>query len=572
MRLTFTAAWALAWLVASPIPAAGSGGITPGWLALPFLTGLGAGLLLPSRAVPRYSKKGDLALLAVLAAGTLALERIAVSALRPSSPMAGGLSSILPSVEAGGYAVPAVGAILGVAAALYLHGWLERYSSLPFPVRASAIGFGLAGAHLLAAAAELDGVAGRSAPAYLFLFLAAAATIGLPDTPPPGHHPDGAVMHAARAGEPLTPAGLRRPSLVYAATLILYAAAGIVLAALWASASRSEASLTSAPASGTAPDSAAAGHAIWALGASLAGWQLRESTAGTLLTLGIALLGASWSLLQAPFSSWAPTTAYLLMQAGLALVTVPLGAEFAGLRLRGVSPATGRTGLACMALGAAGGILAAATVGTAAPALEAHPGPAPTLALLGLFLALALGGMPLARRPLPSFALDAAAVSGPSPRSRAPGREAAVSRPSFDAPSHPTREDAKVVLRAFGLTPREQEVALRLVYDKMVLKDIAAALYITRNTLRTHLRHIYEKCGVRGRDELAALLARQLGQADPPSPAPAPSASRREPKAPPREAAALRASTSLPDKSAAPKPQASKPRPLGAEPRSVPRA
>ncbi len=123
-----------------------------------------------------------------------------------------------------------------------------------------------------------------------------------------------------------------------------------------------------------------------------------------------------------------------------------------------------------------------------------------------------------------------------------------------------------MVLRAFGLTPREREVALRLVYDQMVLKDIAAALYITRNTLRTHLRHIYEKCGVRGRDELAALLTRQLGQPEAPSSVEALAAPRRGPKAPPPVAATRRASTTSSNE------PAPNPRPLGASPRSAPRA
>jgi DNA-binding CsgD family transcriptional regulator len=53
------------------------------------------------------------------------------------------------------------------------------------------------------------------------------------------------------------------------------------------------------------------------------------------------------------------------------------------------------------------------------------------------------------------------------------------------------------------LTEREREVAglLALGLDN---EEIAAALFVSRNTVKTHLRHIYEKLGARSRTEAVA--------------------------------------------------------------------
>jgi DNA-binding CsgD family transcriptional regulator len=59
------------------------------------------------------------------------------------------------------------------------------------------------------------------------------------------------------------------------------------------------------------------------------------------------------------------------------------------------------------------------------------------------------------------------------------------------------------------LTPTEQRVAA-LVADGKSNKEIAAALFVTVRTVETHLRHIYEKLGVRSRAELAGIIARRV--------------------------------------------------------------
>ena len=60
-------------------------------------------------------------------------------------------------------------------------------------------------------------------------------------------------------------------------------------------------------------------------------------------------------------------------------------------------------------------------------------------------------------------------------------------------------------MRAWGLTPREREVA-RLVIDGRSTEDIAAALFISAHTVRDHVKVIFSKVGVSRRQDLIAAL------------------------------------------------------------------
>jgi DNA-binding CsgD family transcriptional regulator len=60
-------------------------------------------------------------------------------------------------------------------------------------------------------------------------------------------------------------------------------------------------------------------------------------------------------------------------------------------------------------------------------------------------------------------------------------------------------------LERLGLTRREVEI-LYLVTQGKTNKEIAAALYISPLTVRTHLEHIYQKLGVGSRTEAAAIV------------------------------------------------------------------
>jgi LuxR family maltose regulon positive regulatory protein len=54
------------------------------------------------------------------------------------------------------------------------------------------------------------------------------------------------------------------------------------------------------------------------------------------------------------------------------------------------------------------------------------------------------------------------------------------------------------------LTPREQQV-VRYLATSMSLREIARALFVSHNTVKSHVRNIYRKIGVRERHEIATL-------------------------------------------------------------------
>ena len=51
-----------------------------------------------------------------------------------------------------------------------------------------------------------------------------------------------------------------------------------------------------------------------------------------------------------------------------------------------------------------------------------------------------------------------------------------------------------------GLTQREQEM-LQLIAEGLIVKEIADRTNVSTSTVRTHIRHIYEKLHVRSRVE-----------------------------------------------------------------------
>jgi DNA-binding CsgD family transcriptional regulator len=65
---------------------------------------------------------------------------------------------------------------------------------------------------------------------------------------------------------------------------------------------------------------------------------------------------------------------------------------------------------------------------------------------------------------------------------------------------------ARTVCQARGLTQREHDV-LELLLQGQPAKQMARNLEVSVLTVNGHLRAIYRKCGVRGRDELFALLS-----------------------------------------------------------------
>lgn len=71
----------------------------------------------------------------------------------------------------------------------------------------------------------------------------------------------------------------------------------------------------------------------------------------------------------------------------------------------------------------------------------------------------------------------------------------------------PAAPQMKQIGEAFGeiLTPRENEILL-LLYDGYKYREIAERLFVSLTTVRTHIKHIYEKLGVARKEELFIAL------------------------------------------------------------------
>jgi DNA-binding CsgD family transcriptional regulator len=65
------------------------------------------------------------------------------------------------------------------------------------------------------------------------------------------------------------------------------------------------------------------------------------------------------------------------------------------------------------------------------------------------------------------------------------------------------RSRRRIAATRDDLTPQELTVA-RLVAQGLANKEVAAQLFLSTNTIETHLRHVFQKLGVRSRTELAA--------------------------------------------------------------------
>lgn len=66
------------------------------------------------------------------------------------------------------------------------------------------------------------------------------------------------------------------------------------------------------------------------------------------------------------------------------------------------------------------------------------------------------------------------------------------------------------IARRYGLTRREEEV-LALLAQNRSAQDIEGTLYISHNTAKGHIRHVYAKLGVHSREEACALVAESPG-------------------------------------------------------------
>lgn len=129
-----------------------------------------------------------------------------------------------------------------------------------------------------------------------------------------------------------------------------------------------------------------------------------------------------------------------------------------------------------------------------------------TLALLAVAV-----GWRLAQRHAPKDSLHTATTSTPAatPPASLPHPLAAASPDATAATATPATSAVAASL-AEPLSPREQEV-LRLLGAGRSNKEIARALHLSENTVKTHLAKLYVKLGVGRRTEaLAVALQRGL--------------------------------------------------------------
>ena len=110
---------------------------------------------------------------------------------------------------------------------------------------------------------------------------------------------------------------------------------------------------------------------------------------------------------------------------------------------------------------------------------------------------------PSCRRPI-------ALVVSPTCNAGSPfGRSHAVSI-AFADPEHAPEADADLLARLYGFTAREATVAALLLRGRSPT-ETAAELAMTENTVRTHIRHVFDKTGVERLADLVRLLMQGPG-------------------------------------------------------------
>lgn len=110
---------------------------------------------------------------------------------------------------------------------------------------------------------------------------------------------------------------------------------------------------------------------------------------------------------------------------------------------------------------------------------------------------------PSGRRPLPLVVSPTRAAASPF------GRSHAVSI-AFADPERAPEADADLLARLYGFTAREATVAAILLQGRSP-QEAAAELAMTENTIRTHIRHVFDKTGVERLADLVRLLMQGPG-------------------------------------------------------------
>jgi len=118
------------------------------------------------------------------------------------------------------------------------------------------------------------------------------------------------------------------------------------------------------------------------------------------------------------------------------------------------------------------------------------------------------GAIPISR---PSFKRPLSVVVSPAPAGgfQFPGVQGGAILFVTDTEAA-IESDEEILKRLFGLTATEARIAGLLVQGRD-LNGVCEELSIRRTTARSHLRHVFEKLGVRRQGELISLLLRTVG-------------------------------------------------------------
>jgi two-component system, NarL family, response regulator LiaR len=124
---------------------------------------------------------------------------------------------------------------------------------------------------------------------------------------------------------------------------------------------------------------------------------------------------------------------------------------------------------------------------------------AATFASLGIWLGLKLTGkQPVVVKQIPISANEV-------PGNEVPGNEISANPAPLHGPFTPNQQKQADL----SITPRELEV-LELIARGMSNREIAAKLYVSENTVKTHSSRVFDKLGARRRTQ-AVQLGKQFG-------------------------------------------------------------
>lgn len=88
-----------------------------------------------------------------------------------------------------------------------------------------------------------------------------------------------------------------------------------------------------------------------------------------------------------------------------------------------------------------------------------------------------------------------------------------LERTTAKSPEDVLEERCSLAAARYGLSEREEEIMSYLVRGKSA-KSIAAETFISYNTVKTHMSHIYQKMGIHNREDLFGLVERAWGEDD----------------------------------------------------------